>query len=186
MGLNINKVDDEKVCRIFAQHLRSEADRWDKRAENIDREKALRASRLERPLAIRIALRAVVFNHYGMDAMQYCTSQAAKFHLCAPDVQAVYQVYQKKKDDETRLRRNRHILHMSENDGLPYRIIAKKFGITSGTVSKIIDKTRRLDAQKIEPPKRRALPSPKPKPILTSYETIERAMERAAAHYSTA
>lgn len=185
MGLRASSVDCENACKALAQQLRDEAETWDKRATDIVKNKALKAKRMQLPIAVRIAKRAVHFNHYGMDAIQYCIEQSRLHHANIDQVQQLFSQYLKASESDKRLRRNRHILYMVQNTDLSYVQIGLKFSLTSGQISKIITGLRRADAQIVEP-KPRPLPVKRSRPTLPSRAKIDIAISRAAAYYANA
>ena len=165
------------ACRRMASDLRRLADEWDRRAEKAARDAAAYAARFERPRAVRIAKRAVVLMQYGMDAMRYCEVQATEYNIPIATVTDLFSQYQAKAEVEKRLRRNRHIAHMVKTSGLKQVDIARRFGLSSAQISKIINPPAK--------PKRRALPvMPKKRP--QGVDAISLAIERASRRYSSA
>ena len=111
-----------------------------------------------------------------MDAMRYCKAQATEYNIPIATVTDLFSQYQAKAEVEKRLQRNRHIAHMVKTSGLKQVDIARRFGLSSAQISKIINPPAK--------PKRRALPSIPRKTPVSSPEAITLAIERAARRYA--
>ena len=137
---NIRNVWSEQACRAIAADLFAQAQRWENRAQEIQKYRG-NIRPIEDPApAMKAAIRVLTSVQNGMDPILECHRVCDLLFL---DFRQVWQLYRHKLaayEREVRTKRNRAMrTYHHKNPSASVRELGRIFGISHGQVSKILN-----------------------------------------------